>query len=89
MRWKPPKEPAVLLGWNGKYRLVDLVCLIGTPDENLLLELPVRCDGPADYRRLSICSKEEVAAWLKWGEWLKSKFPEEGERCESVPTTQR
>ena len=76
MRWKPPKEPAVLLGWNGRYRLVDLVHLIGTPDENPLLELPVRCDGPADYRRVSICSSEEVAAFRRYATWLEGKVTE-------------
>lgn len=76
MRWKSPKEPLVLLGWNKRYRLVDLVHLIGTPDEKLLLELPVRCDGPADYRRLSICSSAEVAAFQRYASWLESKVTE-------------
>lgn len=73
MRWKPPEEPAVLLGWGNHHRLVDLVKKIGTEEELNLLTLPVTCDQPASYRRLSICSAEEVAAFKRYATWLEHK----------------
>lgn len=73
MRWKPPQEPLVLLGWGESRRLVDLVKTIGTPEESQLLGLPVTCQHPSDYRRLSICSAEEVAAFKKYASWLKTQ----------------
>ena len=73
MRWKQPAEPLVLLGWGTARRLVDLVRMIGTPEEPKLLSLPVTCQHPSDYRRLSICSAEEVAAFKTYASWLKTQ----------------
>jgi hypothetical protein len=71
---KKEPEAMVLMGF-GKKDLKDLLELIGTPQENLLAEAPVR--APARWRRQEICSDEEVADFRRYVNWVQGMLVHE------------
>lgn len=72
-------EPMVLVG-IGRHDLPDLMKKIGTPEEYMLVEGLSRLGWPPRYRRLSICTQEEVEVFQQYLRWvLNSMIPEKEE----------
>ena len=71
---RKPKEPLVLVGF-GRYDLMNLMSDTGAPEgEQLLLDAISRFHYPPRYRRLSICTKEEVTSFQDYLRWILTKM---------------
>ena len=68
---KKNEEPLVFLGFGNKQPLTELIKLIGTPQEGFLLNLPFKTDQPPSYRRVALCSPEEISAYQTYAGWLQ------------------
>jgi len=68
---KKPPETLVLVGF-GKRDLVEWIKLIGTEHERTLMLAPV--NSPPRYRRESICSDEEINAFVTYGRFCRAKL---------------
>lgn len=56
---KRREEPVVLVGF-GKHDLKDLIKFIDTDDEEKLVAEPFEKGWPPRFRRVSLCTKEDV-----------------------------
>lgn len=67
------QEGSVLVGF-GKHDLIQMMEWIGTEDEERLLYAPTKYSWPPRYRRTSICSEEEIQAFIKYNHWVLDKL---------------
>ena len=69
---KERAEPLVLVGF-GKFDLKDMwEKYYDTDEEHLLYEAPAKY--PSRYRRVSICSLDEVIVFQKFTQWLAEQM---------------
>lgn len=59
---KRKEDPVVLVGF-GKHDLKDLIKFIDTDEEERLVAEPFAKGWPPRYRRVSICTKEDIEAF--------------------------
>ena len=62
-------EINVLVGF-GKHDLCDLLDKVGTPQEREVLDGMFNKQWPPRYRRISICTPEEIEDYRVFGQWL-------------------
>ena len=65
------QEPMVLVGF-GKQDLKDILYKIGTDEEEELVYAPTR--SPPRYRRKSICTTEDIEAFMTYGRFIQEKL---------------
>ena len=71
---KNKKNGLVLVGF-GKLNLVDLIKKLGDPENDELL-LAAPANYPPRYRRMDICSINEMKAHIKYVEWMSQLISE-------------